>query len=135
MQKSKFEKYLGSEDNFQIAIARYLDFKKIPWMHSPNEIKAKPVYMKKRKKLGVKSGFPDVAIFQNNLHYKGLFIELKVNKNTLSINQKKWLKNLNNNGYFAFCSYSLDECMQVVEMYLKNSQFELKDNLSINWNE
>jgi hypothetical protein len=114
----KYEKYKGREEFLQKAVARYLDTIRVLWFHCPNEIKASPQYLKKRKLLGVKSGVPDVCILEPNKDYKGLFIELKVGYNKPSENQKKWIENLEKRGYKTLISYSLDEVIDVVNDYL-----------------
>ena len=116
----KYKKYIGKEEDLQKAVARFLDTNRVLWFHCPNEIKAAPQYLKKRKLLGVKSGVPDVCILESNKDYKGLFIELKVGYNKPSENQIKWLNNLDQRGYKTLISYSLDEVIDVVNDYLEN---------------
>lgn len=123
--EKNFEKLKCRESVFQENLAKYLDYMGALWNHTPNEIKAKPQYMKKRRKQGVKKGFPDNSIYEPNKYYKGLFIELKTGGNSASIEQEEWINNLNKNGYLAFVSYSLEECMYVYEHYKKNAQFFL----------
>ena len=50
--------------------------------------------------------------------YHGLFIEMKSKGGRLSDYQKKWLLNLNNNGYLALPCYSVDEAMDTASRYL-----------------
>lgn len=115
----KVEKYIGREDDFQKTCARYLDSLGVLWFHCPNEIKAKPQYMAKRKRMGVKSGVPDICILEPNKLYKGLFVELKVKYNTTTENQNRWIVELNKRGYKAFVTWSLDEFIEEVDNYLK----------------
>tara|TARA_R100001244_G_scaffold66422_1_gene54661 strand:- start:222 stop:578 length:357 start_codon:yes stop_codon:yes gene_type:complete len=116
---SEYKKYKGSESDFQKAIATYLDFLGVLWFHSPNEIKAKPQYMVKRKAQGVKSGVPDICILEPRKDHHGLFIELKVGYNKISDNQLKWLTKLEAKGYKCFISYSFEECRDIITKYLK----------------
>jgi hypothetical protein len=116
----KYNKYDGREDNFQQAIALYLDSLGLLWMHPPNEIRAKPQYLKKRKAMGVKSGVPDIIVFTPNKKYIGLAIELKVGYNKPTDNQLKWLDDLKKIGYYTLVSYSLEEVIDIVEAYIKN---------------
>lgn len=119
MKPKKYEKYKGSEENLQKAVARYLDRLGVLWFHSPNEIRAKPQYLKKRKQLGVKSGVPDVCILEPNKDYNGLFIELKVGYNKTSEAQELFLDKLGVRAYKTLVSYSLDEVIDVVDEYLE----------------
>lgn len=116
----KYNKYKGSEFDFQKALAYYLDTINLLWFHPANEIKAKPQYMAKRKLIGVKSGVPDFCILEPNKKYKGLFIEIKVGYNKPNENQMKWIEELNKRKYYALVSYSLDECIEVINNYIKN---------------
>lgn len=116
---TEYKKYKGSEANFQKAVASYLDYKGVLWFHPPNEIKAKPQYMAKRKQQGVKSGVPDVCILEPNSKYYGLFIELKVMYNKPNENQIKWMNRLNAKGFKAVWSNSLDETRAIIDEYLK----------------
>jgi|TARA_Y100000310_G_scaffold341551_1_gene441052 hypothetical protein len=112
------KKYEGKEENFQITVAHYLDSLGVLWFHSPNEIRAKPHYMKKRKKMGVKSGVPDICILEPRGDWCGLFIELKVGYNKPSENQKEFLKRLEINNYKTIVSWSLDGVIEEINCYL-----------------
>ena len=127
-----FNKYQGSEDSFQISVARFLD--NIPalknkWTHIANEGKTDlrrnskgQVYSltgAKNKAKGKKKGLPDVMIFKRNANFIGYAIELKVGYNKPSPEQNEWLKSLENEGWKTLVSYSLDEVIYEVEKYLK----------------
>lgn len=116
----EFEKYKGSEKELQIALASYLDHLNILWAHNPmggTRIKREAVSLKKQ---GAKKGFPDIAIYEPNKDYHGLYIELKVGRNKPSEHQKRWLSRLKQKGNMVMVSYSLSECIDVVNKYLKN---------------
>ena len=116
----KYTKYPYSEDRLQQAVARLLDSYNLLWMHCPNELKAKPQYLKKRASMGVKSGVPDCLILTPNNKYKGMAIELKVGYNKPTDNQLKWLDDLKKIGYYTLVSYSLEQVIDIVEAYVKN---------------
>tara|TARA_R110002050_G_scaffold36732_1_gene91755 strand:- start:232 stop:576 length:345 start_codon:yes stop_codon:yes gene_type:complete len=105
------------EDNLQKAVAKYLDLKKFLWCHVANERKTSIQAGKRLKLKGVKSGVPDVLIFENSSIYNGLAIELKIKPNYTSENQKEWLKNLSNKGWKTEVCYNFDEVLKVVEEY------------------
>lgn len=115
----KYDRYIGKEDQFQKTVSRYLDSLGLIWFHSPNEIKAKVQYMAKRKSMGVKSGVPDVMIFNTNSKYNGLAIELKAGYNKPSESQLEWLDKLTSLGWFAIWSNSLDEVLETIDNYIK----------------
>jgi hypothetical protein len=119
LQMPQWAKYKGTEADLQKTVAAYLNMCGVLWMHAPNEIKAKPVYMAKRKAMGVKPGVPDVLIFEPRGTYNGLAIELKVGYNLPSEAQQQWLDDLEARGWFVKWSRSLDEVMYVIDTYLK----------------
>ena len=66
-----------------------------------------------------KKGIPDILIFEPNLKYNGLMVELKVGYNKPSKDQKEWIKRLNDRGYKAIVCYSLTEFIHEFNNYLK----------------
>src|SRR4030042_3440667 len=75
------------EESEQMDLAVYLDTRGFIWCHIPNEGRFDVAYLAKRKRLGVKKGFPDNLIFR--LTYRcgtghvvvvGMAIELKRQK-------------------------------------------------------
>ena len=115
--KNNYPKFKGKEDQFQILCASYLDLKGITSTHCPNEIKASPQYMVKRKKMGVKSGVPDILIFDSQKGYNGFAIELKVGYNKASQNQLNWLKDLEYRGWKTLITYSFEEFEAAIKDY------------------
>lgn len=124
----KYCKYKGSEDNFQISLASYLDTIGVLWFHPANERQLAVKFNSKGraysplgtklKRKGVKSGVPDVIIFEPRGIYHALMIEIKVGNNKTTPNQKKWIAELNKRNYLCKVSYSLDESMDIVKKYL-----------------
>jgi len=120
--------YKGLEDNFQISMAKYLDSIGVLWFHPANERQLRVIVNKngttfsplgnKLKKKGVKSGVPDIIIFEARGFYHALLIEIKVGKNKTTPNQDRWISELNKRGYLTKVSYSLDESIEIVKRYL-----------------
>ena len=113
--------YLGSENNFQKAVARYLDSRNLFWCHIPNGMRTSIKQASVHKAMGMRSGMPDVMIFERKHTYTGLAIELKVGKNKPTANQKACMEQLKKRGWFACVSYSLDEVIEIVDDYLRLS--------------
>jgi hypothetical protein len=83
------DNWIGSEDDFQIAVARLLDASGLYWFHCPNGGSRNAREGAKLKKMGVKAGVPDIIILDTTKDLgKGLCIELKVGKNTVTNHQK-----------------------------------------------
>ena len=92
------------EDDLQMACARYLDLMGWLWMHPANERKTSPRAGARLKKKGVKSGVPDILIFEPMDGFNGLAIELKTGKNKLTETQKEWMSRLSKKGWdIAVC--------------------------------
>ena len=105
-----------TENDLQIQVAEYLDLKGLLWCHTPNEGKMAPQYGKKRKRMGVKAGVPDIMIFQSppaGIHV-GVALELKVGKNRPTAAQDEWLDNLTSNGWFCAVCTGFDETMKTL---------------------
>jgi hypothetical protein len=72
------------------------------------------------KKTGYVKGFPDMQILKVNSEYSGLFLEIKADKTGYaSKEQKQWVADLNEAGYFAKVVKGLEECMDVLDWYMK----------------
>lgn len=73
------------------------------------------------KEEGVKPGVPDIFIAHPHAGYAGLFIEFKIKPNRPTEKQAEMMTRLIAKGYDgAFC-YTLDEAINVVQIYLGRS--------------
>jgi len=123
-----FKPYEGSEDQFQIAAAQYLDLKGLLWTHPANERKTKTYTTKKGVKIslegifltkkGVKKGVPDCLIFEPRKGFAGFFIELKVENRQPKKEQILFLENAKKRGYKTLITWSLDEFIFEIDKYL-----------------
>lgn len=121
MKSNPFYKYLTKEDKLQHSIVTYLKFQYpgVLFTHVPNEGKRTPFERYKFKYLGAKAGVPDLLIFHSNSKYNGLAIELKVGYNKPTEHQLKWLLELQNSGWASHCLNDFDECVAIINEYLK----------------
>jgi len=107
----------------QKAFVQYLIIRNIEHYHVPNGGSRNVREAKNLKASGVSPGVPDIHIPIQNLEYAGLFIEMKrakPGKSTISVEQKKWIEKLNDNGYLAVVCYGADEAIKVTEKYLES---------------
>ncbi len=111
-----------NEDDFQKLCANYLNLKGVLWMHVANERKTTPQAGMRLKMKGVKSGVPDILIFNPNKDFNGLAIELKIGNNKPTSNQKKWLTDLRDNGWNCFVCNDFYVFKDIVDNYFKKSQ-------------
>jgi hypothetical protein len=113
----QYQPYIGSEDNFQKAVARYLDAKGVLWFHCPNGGHRNVAEAAKLKAMGVKAGVPDVLIFQPQKGYHGFAIELKVAKNKRTEHQMEMQELFMSHNWKVITSYSLDEVITEIDNY------------------
>ena len=113
------DNWIGSEDDFQIAVARLLDASGLDWFHCPNGGKRNVREGAKFKRMGVKSGIPDVIIITPTKHNQvGMCIELKVGSNKPTDNQRFWEYRFYGkyNWGYELC-YSIKSVEKVLQMH------------------
>jgi len=109
-----------NEEAEQTALFEWAEYKHLDMIfHIPNGSNKSISQAVKFKRMGLKSGVPDIflAIPMNGFH--GLFIEMKAKKGVISATQKEWLKRLNEQGYRAVVAKGFDEAVKVIEEYMK----------------
>jgi hypothetical protein len=107
----------ASEDEFSLAVRNWRDGwdasmpdKDLFW-HNPNE--------NSHRKAGVVGGVPDWTLSVPKRQYGGMFIELKVGRNTLSSKQQSQLCKLSLRGYYCVAIWdSLEAVKDEVRRYL-----------------
>lgn len=115
----------GSESGHQQAIfcwanQNVVNFPQLKYLFSiPNGGARDKITAAKLKAEGVKAGIPDMFLPVACGMYHGLFIELKVNKNVATSEQKKWIEVLNENGYYATVCRGWEEARECLLWYLR----------------
>jgi hypothetical protein len=109
----------SSEDAEQEAVVEYCDLLHIPIVHIPNEGKRSLSYAARMKRMGLRSGFPDLLVPIARGGYHGLFIEMKYGKNKTTEAQKKWLHMLSSEGYATAVCYTSGDAIRLIEKYNK----------------
>ena len=109
--------YASSEDAEQEAVVEYCDLLHIPIVHIPNEGKRSLSYAARMKRMGLRSGFPDLLVPLARGKYHGLFIEMKYGKNKTTKEQKEWLERLSAEGYACAVCYNAAEAIKTIESY------------------
>ena len=105
------------EDDLQMACAKYLDLLGVLWFHCGNERKTSPRAGARLKKKGVKSGVPDILIFEPKGRYNGIAIELKTGNNKLTRNQIKWLERLEQKGWYCCVAVFFDQFKNILILF------------------
>lgn len=114
--------YASSEDDEQEAVVEYCDLLHIPIVHIPNEGKRSLSYAARMKRMGLRSGFPDLFVPLAIGGYHGLFIEMKYGKNKTTKEQKEWLERLSAEGYACAVCYNAAEAINTIEKYNRRNQ-------------
>ena len=122
------------EDQEQEAFVKWLDDNGYPRFRVPNETYTKSHKQRiKNKKLGVSSGVPDLAVIVPDVWYvygenvppntytsRLVFIEMKRKKGGVtSVNQKKWIKTLNEAGVETVVCKGCDAAIEFIESIAK----------------
>lgn len=87
-------------------------------VHNANEFHGTMRQGARRKRLGVRKGFPDFSFFLPSKYYHGLFIELKYGKNGQSKEQKEYQKRLESVGYQYVVCRGEDEFIRGMNQYI-----------------
>ena len=115
---------MGSEPEEQMMIFRWEAHEEvnIPELrllfHIPNEGKRGTSGVRNAKLQGIKSGVPDMCLPVARGGYHGLYIELKVGKNKMDTKQKRWISDLEKQGYKAVCLHGSSAVIECIKEYL-----------------
>ena len=115
-----------AEDRIQITIIEWTQVpavrEKYPELallyHTANERKCSVYQGVHLKKMGVKSGIPDLHLPVARKGYHGLYMELKSEKGRLSESQKWWLEHLAEQGYLCKVYRDPKEAFDMLIQYL-----------------
>ena len=105
------------ETSEQIAVVDYCGLAGIPVIHIPNEGNRSVWYASLLKRMGLKSGFPDLFITRARGGYHGLFIEMKFGRGKTTDKQEEWLRLLTKEGYACTVCYSADDAIKIIKFY------------------
>lgn len=113
-----FDRYLKPENCLQISVCRYiaLQYPKAAVHHSPMEGKRTKFEQYLLKRMGSKSGFPDLFIMCNK---SVLVLELKIGRNKPTDNQKWWLDAFAENGISSHVCYTFDDAKEIIDNWMR----------------
>lgn len=107
---------------FQWAAAREAAYPALASMyHVPNGGKRSKAEAGRFRAAGVRAGVPDVCLPYAAGGFIGLYVELKVGKNTASEKQKEWLRRLGAQGHYVCICYGWEYAAEIIEMYLRGN--------------
>lgn len=106
-----------SEDQEQCAVVEYCELRGIDVVHVPNEGKRSKQYGVRMKRMGLQKGFPDLFFPAARKEAHGLFIEMKAQGKSATIDQVHWIKKLREEGYSCFVCQGFDRAKEVIDWY------------------
>lgn len=110
-----------SEEKVQIAVVNYLKMqypKALFTATMGGQYQKHHSQRRRAKATGYLKGVSDLLIFEPKGGYCGLFIELKRDKKCYpSAEQKLFLSNATQRGYYAVCAKGFDQCKEIIDNY------------------
>tara|TARA_R110002167_G_scaffold98972_9_gene259953 strand:+ start:1878 stop:2237 length:360 start_codon:yes stop_codon:yes gene_type:complete len=108
----------------QIAVVNWLklQFPEIKYCASAGGMRTSLSVAKKMKASGYVKGFPDIFLYHPTMTKNGMAIELKADKKCYaSKDQKQWISDLNDRGYYAVVCKGFDETIEQITQYLNEN--------------
>jgi len=112
------------EELDQIAIFRWAAYQEHVYpelkllYHCPNGGKRSKAEAGRLKAAGVKAGVPDIFLPVPRGGYHGLYVELKVGKNTPTKAQSEWITELSKQGYKTSVCWGAEAAIAEIRGYL-----------------
>lgn len=119
--KSKVKRPYSGEAGVQKSVIDYIKYTYPSALYcaSAGGVRTSMKQAIKMKATGYVKGVPDLQIFEAVGNYHGLLIEIKDIKGVVSKEQKQWIKDLNDRGYFATYCKGYEATIKVIDDYLK----------------
>ena len=109
------------EHNIQVAICKWLNFTQdFFYFAIPNGGLRHRLVAIKLKMEGAKAGVADMFWMISNENWKGLFIEVKIDKGKQSPSQKDFEAVAMKHGYYYAVVRSIDDCINLINRFRKN---------------
>ena len=117
--KSKVKRPYSGEAGVQKAVIDYIKYTYPGALYcaSAGGVRTSMKQAIKMKATGYVKGVPDLQIFEAVGNYHGLLIEIKDLKGVVSKEQKEWIKDLNDRGYFATYCKGYEATIKVIDDY------------------
>lgn len=120
-KSNPYEKGRTAESRFQKAVTRLVRYKypKANYFHVPNEGRRNLATGKRLKDEGLKKGVSDCLFDNPRKGYHGLRIELKVEGGKVADEQKQYLIDVINEGYFGAVCWNLESVEMILNWYFE----------------
>ena len=119
--KKTYKKPFSGEAGVQKSVVDYLKYTYPGALYcaSAGGVRTSMKQAIKMKATGYVKGVPDLQIFEPVGNYHGLLIEIKDLKGVVSKEQKQWIKDLNDRGYYATYCKGVESTIKVIDDYFK----------------
>lgn len=135
------KKYPSEKEEMKI-VAEYLNHTGLFWIHVPNEGKRTFYDGKFLKSIGMKSGVPDIIIFNTPAYKypdgssaKGLMIELKCITGRITDTQKNFMDECIRLGWFAQVCFGSNQAIRRINMDYFPEKCSFRDKLKGKFND
>ena len=109
------------EHKLQVAICKWLDYTQDFYYYAiPNGGLRHRLVAIKLKMEGAKAGVADMFWMVSNDNWKGLFIEVKIEKGKQSPTQKEFEQIALKHGYYYAVVRSIDDCISILNSFKSN---------------
>lgn len=109
------------EHLLQVAICQWLNYtQNFPYFAIPNGGLRHRLVAIKLKLEGAKAGVADMFWMVSNNNWKGLFVEVKIDKGKQSQSQKDFEAVAIKHGYYYAVVRSIDDCISLINRFRKN---------------
>jgi len=117
--KTKVKRPYSGEAGVQKAVVDYIKYQypHVLYCASAGGVRTSMKQAIKMKATGYIKGVPDLQIFEPVGNYHGLLIEIKDLKGVVSKEQKQWIKDLNDRGYYATYCKGVESTIKVIDDY------------------
>jgi hypothetical protein len=119
--RKSIKKPFSGEAGVQKAVIDYIKYQypHVLYCASAGGVRTSMKQAIKMKATGYVKGVPDLQIFEPVGNYHGLLIEIKDLKGVVSKEQKQWIKDLNDRGYYATYCKGVESTIKVIDDYFK----------------
>lgn len=120
LQNKRSKPKRQEEADIQMRLAFWLttQYPDVVFTTSPAGIKMTIGQAVKMKRMGYRSGTPDLMIFEPRDRFHGLFVEVKTLDGSAQDNQKELCQRLNGKGYLAVICKGYDQAQKTIKDYL-----------------
>lgn len=112
----------NNEYHIQVAVVQWLhcQYPRALFTTSPAGLKLPIGAAMKMKRMGYRSGTPDLMIFEPKREWHGLFIELKTDDGVTSDRQHQFRTELIERGYCSIVCFGFDHAVKTIREYLRD---------------